>query len=654
MVTVGTRGDTEPYCALSLELLKRNHFVDIFIQSNHLSLIRPLKQVYPTQLQVHVLPFTNQDYYKVPHEQRQSSPSSSLVDDKLKNVKILADIIGHLVFPCADRIQSVAKQCHVMITCALARPLCVWIAHRLFQQQLLLPLLRHQEEGKRDEMKLQKTVILHLQPLLPNRYFPCYRISKTKFVQAILQLEETTGPRNENNSNEDDQRHRDSYWKIEHPLEEIFLKERCRELGMLPKIAWNDLQDILTGHNSRYLVVNAYSNELIPSVVNAKHGKEKKGVGPYAFELGGSLADTYLPPNFRGPPPLLSEFLSDGPPPICIGFGSMPFRRVQIVLEALRKLNRRAVLVGETLRPPSDDEDNNNNNLLYHHVSSIPYSFLLPKCSMMICHGGAGVVHACLRAGIPCLISPLMGDQFSFAALVEAKGLGVQCGTKLSTLTCQDIVEAVRRIEGILENKLPAIRRNMNQELSDFLCNGPPPICIGFGSMPFRKVNIVLEALKVLNRRAVLVGETLKPPSYCDDDDNNNLYHYVSSISYSIVLPWCSMMICHGGAGVVHACLRAGIPCLISPLVGDQFSFAELVEDKGLGAQCGTKLSTLTCQDIVRAVRKMEGIQGQGRKMEGIQGQRSSTIRIKNNHKSTIGAVERLANLLEDSITMKS
>jgi UDP:flavonoid glycosyltransferase YjiC (YdhE family) len=64
----------------------------------------------------------------------------------------------------------------------------------------------------------------------------------------------------------------------------------------------------------------------------------------------------------------------------------------------------------------------------------------------------AGAVHACLRAGIPCLISPIMGDQFSFAALVQAKGLGVQCDTKWSQLSLGEIVQAVRQASACMEN----------------------------------------------------------------------------------------------------------------------------------------------------------------------------------------------------------
>ena len=42
----------------------------------------------------------------------------------------------------------------------------------------------------------------------------------------------------------------------------------------------------------------------------------------------------------------------------------------------------------------------------------------------MLSHGGAGVLHSTLRAGIPAIIAPLMGDQFFHAKLIHARELG--------------------------------------------------------------------------------------------------------------------------------------------------------------------------------------------------------------------------------------
>ena len=48
----------------------------------------------------------------------------------------------------------------------------------------------------------------------------------------------------------------------------------------------------------------------------------------------------------------------------------------------------------------------------------------LPRCRCMLSHGGAGVLHSTLRAGIPAIIAPLIGDQFVFAKLIDARELG--------------------------------------------------------------------------------------------------------------------------------------------------------------------------------------------------------------------------------------
>jgi UDP-N-acetylglucosamine:LPS N-acetylglucosamine transferase len=69
------------------------------------------------------------------------------------------------------------------------------------------------------------------------------------------------------------------------------------------------------------------------------------------------------------------------------------------------------------------------------HVDALRFAWLLPKCSVVVCHGGAGVINSILCAGIPLVISPpLMGDQFTFAKLLEAKGLGSQARQYLNTM----------------------------------------------------------------------------------------------------------------------------------------------------------------------------------------------------------------------------
>ena len=54
-------------------------------------------------------------------------------------------------------------------------------------------------------------------------------------------------------------------------------------------------------------------------------------------------------------------------------------------------------------------------------------------------------MNATLRAGIPCLVSPLMGDQFFHAKLLERKELGFQAGQSLTAVSKDELIDAIGR-----------------------------------------------------------------------------------------------------------------------------------------------------------------------------------------------------------------
>ncbi|KAI0670202.1 hypothetical protein C8Q78DRAFT_174503 [Trametes maxima] len=57
-------------------------------------------------------------------------------------------------------------------------------------------------------------------------------------------------------------------------------------------------------------------------------------------------------------------------------------------------------------------------------ISSIPHDWLFKQIDAACHHGGAGTTGASLRAGIPTIIKPFFGDQFFWADRVEALGVG--------------------------------------------------------------------------------------------------------------------------------------------------------------------------------------------------------------------------------------
>lgn len=123
------------------------------------------------------------------------------------------------------------------------------------------------------------------------------------------------------------------------------------------------------------------------------------------------------------PPRGLEGFLDDGPPPVCIGFGSMtsedPKATTALVLEAVKLAGVRCVLLSgwaglapESL-PPT-----------VFLTKSVAHSWLYPRCSAVVHHGGAGTTAAALRAGVPALVVPFHGDQPFWASRVKAAGTG--------------------------------------------------------------------------------------------------------------------------------------------------------------------------------------------------------------------------------------
>lgn len=122
------------------------------------------------------------------------------------------------------------------------------------------------------------------------------------------------------------------------------------------------------------------------------------------------------------PPPALEAFLSKGPPPVSIGFGSMgssdPRALSRLVLEAVAQAGVRAVLLsgwGALEHTTRDD-------VLV--LDEAPHDWLFPRMAAVVHHGGAGTTGAAARAGVPALVVPFTMDQPFWGAQVHALGVG--------------------------------------------------------------------------------------------------------------------------------------------------------------------------------------------------------------------------------------
>jgi len=147
-------------------------------------------------------------------------------------------------------------------------------------------------------------------------------------------------------------------------------------------------------------------------------------------------------PSIWTPPDDLVQFLADGDAPVYIGFGSMGSRNPQeagkIALRALELSGQRGILAsGWGGLTPSDLPKT------VYMLSSIPHSWLFPRMKTVVHHGGAGTTAAGLRAGVPSIIIPFMGDQAFWGHRVAQLGVGTQPIPR-KKLTAEQLARAIK------------------------------------------------------------------------------------------------------------------------------------------------------------------------------------------------------------------
>jgi UDP:flavonoid glycosyltransferase YjiC (YdhE family) len=123
------------------------------------------------------------------------------------------------------------------------------------------------------------------------------------------------------------------------------------------------------------------------------------------------------------PPKDLEKFLNNGPPPVYIGFGSMPVKNptntTQVILESLQQTGQRGIIhtgwggLGNQKLPGS-----------VYMLDYAPHDWLFPRMAMVIHHGGSGTTGVGLRAGVPSCVVPFVFDQHYWGDRLHKLGVG--------------------------------------------------------------------------------------------------------------------------------------------------------------------------------------------------------------------------------------
>jgi len=158
----------------------------------------------------------------------------------------------------------------------------------------------------------------------------------------------------------------------------------------------------------------------------------------------------------------LREFLEGADTPICISFGSMLNRNVKkiddIIRESLRQTNNRGIILSGW----SGFEHAAAREVLY--LDAVPHQWLLPRCKMIIHHGGAGTTSAGLQAGIPNVVIPHTADQPFWGNRVQAICAGPK-PIPVKKLSVENLTWAIVEAEGeVLRKRAQAIGQVLREE----------------------------------------------------------------------------------------------------------------------------------------------------------------------------------------------
>jgi UDP:flavonoid glycosyltransferase YjiC (YdhE family) len=120
--------------------------------------------------------------------------------------------------------------------------------------------------------------------------------------------------------------------------------------------------------------------------------------------------------------PEIDAFLSAGPPPVFMGFGSlMPIAGNEHLTETIATLEGAAGLANCRAIIQSEIERVSTDRVLF--VRRTPHTRVFPRCAAVVHHAGAGTTHTTLHAGVPSVPVPHVSDQFAWSE--ELARLGV-------------------------------------------------------------------------------------------------------------------------------------------------------------------------------------------------------------------------------------
>ncbi|MBV7340120.1 glycosyltransferase [Chloroflexi bacterium TSY] len=360
---LGSRGDVQPGIALAVALQKNGHNITLCSYATFANLA--------AQYNIPFAPMSG-DITKI----LQSADGQSMLrsNNPLKLLRTICNELRENFAVMKEDALRIIKECNLIISVGVPYYVTTPIA----------------------ESKGIPHIQVNLQPLLVTREFP-NALMPPPFIR---------------NGTVNWLTHRVSeqlFWEMLRP----FTNQICIELG-LPKRP--RLWPISKAVHSGETVLYAYSRHVVPKPADWPENAHVTGY--FFLDSAEQTGDIGWQPQQS-----LLDFLDAGPPPVCIGFGSMntqsPEETADLALRALELSGRRGILLtgwgGLTAENVPET---------VYVLERAPHDWLFPHMAAVVHHGGAGTTAAGLRAGIPSILTPFFADQPFWGHYIEKLGVG--------------------------------------------------------------------------------------------------------------------------------------------------------------------------------------------------------------------------------------
>jgi sterol 3beta-glucosyltransferase len=245
-------------------------------------------------------------------------------------------------------------------------------------------------------------------------------------------------------------------WMVFKKFAQVAHKRLANELQGAPLFAdsYKHMLDEMVKPSAIVLIQNSERIRGLPSDLPACYAERARPTGYWTIskesqQARASVNDSHFGGGSHAE---IERFLAESPePPVYLGWGSMvavsPEHMADLAVRTLMLSKKRGIILGgwAKLHPGLLADraliDYAAKNVLF--VASAPHEMLFPRCSVTIHHGGMGTTVAALRSGRPTIITPVIFDQFDNARMVQESGAG--CGMPaFKKITARALAEAIR------------------------------------------------------------------------------------------------------------------------------------------------------------------------------------------------------------------